>query len=65
MVSNRMVRAKIRGVSSTMMVTRGCPQGVVLSPFLWNMVIDSLLGRLNNELKDLRTTLQLLLMENF
>jgi hypothetical protein len=49
MLSNHMVRAEIRGVSSTMMVRRGCPQGGVLSPFLWNMVINSLLGRLNNE----------------
>jgi hypothetical protein len=49
MLSNRMVRAEIRGVSSTMMVRRGCLQGGVLSPFLWNMVINSLLGRLNNE----------------
>jgi hypothetical protein len=32
-----------------MMVRRGCPQGGVLSPLLWNMVINSLLGRLNNE----------------
>jgi hypothetical protein len=45
MLSNRMVRAQ----QSTMMVRRGCPQGGVLSPLLWNMVINSLLGRLNNE----------------
>jgi hypothetical protein len=44
-----MVRAEIRGVSSTMMVRRGCPQGGVLSPFLWNLVINSLLGRLNTK----------------
>lgn len=28
-------------------VTRGCPQGGILSPILWCMVIDSLLVRLN------------------
>jgi hypothetical protein len=41
MLSNCMVRAEIRGVSSTMMVRRGCPQGSVLSPLLWNMVINA------------------------
>jgi hypothetical protein len=41
MLSNRMVRAEIRGVSSTMKVRRGCPQGCVLSPLLWNMVMVS------------------------
>jgi hypothetical protein len=48
-LSNHMVRAEIKGVSSTMMVRRGSPQGDVLSPLLWNMVINSLLVRLNNE----------------
>jgi hypothetical protein len=49
MLSNRMVQAEIRGVSSTMMVRRGYPQGGVFSPLLWNMVINSLLVHLNNE----------------
>jgi Fe-S-cluster formation regulator IscX/YfhJ len=47
MLSNRMVRSEIRGVSSAMMVRRGFPQGGVLSPLLWNMVINFLLVRLN------------------
>jgi hypothetical protein len=34
MLSNRMVRAEIRGVSSTMMVRRDGPQEGVLSPLL-------------------------------
>jgi hypothetical protein len=48
-LSNHMVWAEVRGVSSTMMVRKGCPQVGVLSPVLWNMVIYSLLGSLNNE----------------
>lgn len=28
--------------------TRGCPQGGVLSPFLWCLVVDSLLRKLNS-----------------
>jgi hypothetical protein len=30
------------------LVNRGCPQGGVLSPLLWNMVVDCLLRRLHN-----------------
>jgi hypothetical protein len=30
------------------LVNRGCPQGEVLSPLLWNMVVDGLLRRLYN-----------------
>ena len=30
-------------------VSRGCPQGGVLSPTLWSMVVDALLRRLNDE----------------
>jgi hypothetical protein len=40
MLSKHMVRSEIRAVSSTMMVLRGCLQGVVLSPLLWNMIIN-------------------------
>jgi hypothetical protein len=31
-----------------MLVNRRCPQGGVLSPLLWNMVVDGLLRMLNN-----------------
>ena len=30
-------------------VSKGCPQGGVLSPLLWNLVVDSLLRRLNDK----------------
>jgi hypothetical protein len=49
MLSNGMVRAEIKGVISTKMFHRGCLQGGVLSSLLWNVVIKSLLGCLNNE----------------
>jgi RNA-directed DNA polymerase len=29
-------------------VTRGCPQGGVLSPLLWSLVVDDLLVKLNS-----------------
>jgi hypothetical protein len=68
-LSKRMVRTEIRGVLSTMMVRRGCPQGCVLSQLLWNMVINFLLVRLNNEslwAQEFADDIaQLLLMENF
>jgi Reverse transcriptase (RNA-dependent DNA polymerase) len=48
MLKNRTVRAEVRGVSSMMEIRRGCPQGIVLSPLLWNMVIDGVLRCLEN-----------------
>jgi hypothetical protein len=68
MLSNRMVQAEIRGVSSTMMVRRGCPQGSVLSPLLWNWLFIPcwfVCTMRAYGLEDLRTILQLLLMEIF
>jgi retron-type reverse transcriptase len=49
MLKNRTVRAEIKSVNSMMEVRRGCPQGGVLSPLLWNMVNDSLLRRLGDQ----------------
>jgi Reverse transcriptase (RNA-dependent DNA polymerase) len=49
MLKNRTVRAEIRGESSMMEVRRGCPQGGVLSPLLWNMVIAGFLRSLKNQ----------------
>lgn len=31
------------------LVMRGCPQGGVLSPLLWNLVVNELITKLNNE----------------
>lgn len=48
MLSSRTVEATICGSSIKLGVTRGCPQGGILSPILWCMVIDSLLAKLND-----------------
>ncbi|XP_036138900.1 uncharacterized protein LOC118644432 [Monomorium pharaonis] len=43
----RQVTASLGTVSVSGWVERGCPQGGVLSPLLWCLVADSLLGTLN------------------
>lgn len=48
MLSGRTVEATICGTTIKLGVTRGCPQGGILSPILWCMVIDSLLVKLND-----------------
>ena len=35
------------GLSTNVVVSRGCPQGGVLSTLLWCLVVDELLARLN------------------
>jgi hypothetical protein len=42
------VRFDIRGRSVSVLVNQGHPQGGVLSPLLWNMVMDGLFRRLHN-----------------
>jgi hypothetical protein len=42
------VRVEIRGSSVRVIVNWECPQGGVLLPLLWNMVLDGLLCRLYN-----------------
>jgi hypothetical protein len=37
------------GVSRSIAVDRGCPQGDVLSPLLWCLVVDELITGLNDE----------------
>lgn len=46
MLSSRTVEAVVCGTKSSAVVTRGCPQGGILSRILWCMVIDSLLVKL-------------------
>lgn len=44
LIKSRSITIDIHGASKTIKITRGCPQGGVLSPFLWNLVVDSLLN---------------------
>ena len=43
MVTNRHVTISHKNSTRRIKTKRGCPQGGVLSPFLWNLVIDDLL----------------------
>lgn len=49
MLKSRTVLANYASSNKTGQVNKGCPQGGVLSPILWNMVIDDLLRKLNRE----------------
>ena len=50
MVSNRYVTIEHKNVKKRIKVKRGCPQGGVLSPFLWNLIVDDLLKFSANEI---------------
>jgi hypothetical protein len=47
MLESRFVHTSLTGSSLTAKVVGGCPQGGVLSPLLWNLVVDRLLTVLN------------------
>ena len=47
MLSNRILSIDLFGAHRTGLVDRGCPQGGVLPPILWNMTVDDLLVKLN------------------
>jgi hypothetical protein len=44
----RLATAALGGDSRSVAVSRGCPQGGVLSPLLWCLVVNELLARLND-----------------
>ena len=44
MVKNRYVTINHKSATKRIKVCKGCPQGGILSPFLWNLVIDDLLN---------------------
>ena len=43
MQQSRIIRANLLGDVREVTATRGCPQGGVLSPLLWSLVVDELL----------------------
>ena len=49
MVMNRKINLRTAGKTITRNIPKGCPQGGVLSPFLWNLVLDSLLKKCHKD----------------
>lgn len=49
MLDNRIVSAELGISTLTVKTTRGCPQGGVLSPLLWSLVVDDLLNKLTDD----------------
>lgn len=47
MLVSRKITSKLGNESVTITAIRGCPQGGVLSPLLWSLVIDELLDKLH------------------
>ena len=45
--STRSATVSLGGITSTRYLTRGTPQGGVLSPVIWNIVFESLLVRMS------------------
>jgi hypothetical protein len=48
MLDSRNIRAILSGEILRASAARGCPQGGVLSPLLWSLVVDDLLWGLNS-----------------
>jgi retron-type reverse transcriptase len=48
MLRGRLVHTSLMGSNISAKVTRGCTQGGVISPFLWNLVVDRLLTLTND-----------------
>ena len=48
MLRSRVVKIDLNGIT-TATVIKGCPQGGVLSPLLWNIVANTLIKKLNNK----------------
>ncbi len=49
MLREREITATLADISKTKKVTKGCPQGGILSPFLWNAAMDQLLHELQGK----------------
>ena len=49
MLTHRSARATLHGVEVEIQVQRGCPQGGILSPILWNLIMDVALRHFDND----------------
>ena len=49
MLTSRIASAEVAGSSVTRLVSRGTPQGGVISPLLWLLVVDVILKKLEDE----------------
>jgi hypothetical protein len=49
MLESRTITATLSGETLGASASRGCPQGGVLSPLLWSLVVDDLLWGLNDD----------------
>jgi hypothetical protein len=47
MLESRSIKAALSRETPEVSETNGCLQGVVLSPLLWSLVMDKLIGELN------------------
>ncbi|KAL0820148.1 hypothetical protein ABMA28_005307 [Loxostege sticticalis] len=47
MLKGRIIHSDLLGDSMIVKTTRGCPQGGVLSPLLWSLVVDPIIVKLN------------------
>ena len=45
MLSNREITLELHGKTIQRKIYRGCPQGAILSPLLWNLTLNTLLAR--------------------
>ncbi|KAL1446432.1 hypothetical protein WDU94_012296 [Cyamophila willieti] len=48
MLKTRSIKITMFGQTTNALIKRGCPQGGVISPLLWDLVVNELLERLNN-----------------
>lgn len=67
-LEGRVVVATLNGFSMSLVTPRGCPQGGVLSPLLWCLVVDDLLARLSGNgvfIQGYKDDIHLLAMDKF
>ena len=50
MISNRLTTVSPKHATKRFKITKGCPQGGVLSPVLWNLIVNNLLNKQANEI---------------